>query len=227
MLIRSCSRRWRCTPSRWSCVGTGSGCRRPWGGRRPRRLPTLYRRGPSAGGLARSVPTPGVDKFDGGRASAWADYDEDGDLDLVVIGHPALAYFRNDGTRFAERTQAAGLVLPDGGIGVQTADYDNDGDADCVRDAGWVVWRRRERALPKRWSGRLCRCDGSVGYGRSGVELLRGVERLSTATAISTSTWLTARARLGTRPMCSIAIGVTVPLPMWRKPLGWRTRGRR
>ena len=80
----------------------------------------------------------GVDKFDGGRASAWADYDEDGDLDLVVIGHPALAYFRNDGTRFAERTQAAGLVLPDGGIGVQTADYDNDGDADLyVTRDGW------------------------------------------------------------------------------------------
>ena len=80
----------------------------------------------------------GVDKFDGGRASAWADYDEDGDLDLVVIGHPALAYFRNDGVRFAERTQAAGLVLPEGGIGVQTADYDNDGDADVyVTRDGW------------------------------------------------------------------------------------------
>ena len=80
----------------------------------------------------------GVDKFDGGRASAWADYDEDGDLDLVVIGHPALAYFRNDGARFAERTQAAGLVLPEGGIGVQTADYDNDGDADVyVTRDGW------------------------------------------------------------------------------------------
>ena len=21
---------WRCIPSRWSCAGTGSGCRRPW-----------------------------------------------------------------------------------------------------------------------------------------------------------------------------------------------------
>ena len=90
------------------------------------------RRGPLAGGLARSVSEAGVDKFDGGRASAWADYDEDGDLDLVVIGHPALAYFRNDGARFAERTQAAGLVLPEGGIGVQTADYDNDGTPMCT-----------------------------------------------------------------------------------------------
>ena len=106
---------------------------------------------PASGAFADAVPQEtiggrfseigaevGVDKFDGGRASAWADYDEDGDLDLVVIGHPALAYFRNDGVRFAERTQAAGLVLPEGGIGVQTADYDNDGDADLyVTRDGW------------------------------------------------------------------------------------------
>ena len=136
------------------------------------------RRGLSADRFSEIGAEVGVDKFDGGRASAWADYDEDGDLDLVVIGHPALAYFRNDGVRFAERTQAAGLVLPDGGIGVQTADYDNDGGRGFVRNPRWVVWRRCECALSKRRSGCFCRCDGSGGHGRSGVELLRGVERL-------------------------------------------------
>lgn len=80
----------------------------------------------------------GIDKKDGGRSSAWADFDADGDLDLVALGHPDLAYYRNDGARFSDQTQNAGLLLPLGGIGAQVADYDNDGDADLyiTRD-GW------------------------------------------------------------------------------------------
>ncbi len=80
----------------------------------------------------------GVDKLDGGRSSAWADFDGDGDLDLVALGHPDLAYYRNDSGRFAETAREAGLHLPSGGIGAQVADYDNDGDPDLyiTRD-GW------------------------------------------------------------------------------------------
>ncbi|NKB66493.1 MAG: hypothetical protein GKR89_05490 [Candidatus Latescibacteria bacterium] len=90
------------------------------------------------GGFVEIGADAGVAKVDGGRASAWADYDDDGDLDLAVIGHPGLAYYRNDGSGFSERTQQSGLSLPPGGIGIQTADYDNDGAADLyiTRD-GW------------------------------------------------------------------------------------------
>ena len=79
-----------------------------------------------------------VDKMDGGRSSAWADFDGDADLDLVALGHPDLAYYRNEGIRFVESSLKIGLNLPEGGIGAHVADYDNDGDADLyiTRD-GW------------------------------------------------------------------------------------------
>ncbi len=98
----------------------------------------IARRGRLPGHFVEVAATLGVDKMDGGRSSAWADFDDDGDLDLAVLGHPELAYYRNDGDRFVERTDAAGLRLPKGGIGLQTADYDNDGDADLyVTRDGW------------------------------------------------------------------------------------------
>lgn len=119
---------------RWHLQWVGAVLGRPASGAFADAVP----QGAIGGRFSEIAAQAGVDKFDGGRASAWADYDEDGDLDLVVIGHPKLAYFRNDGARFAERTEAAGLDLPDGGIGVQTADYDNDGDADLyVTRDGW------------------------------------------------------------------------------------------
>ena len=79
-----------------------------------------------------------VDKMDGGRSSAWADFDGDADLDLVALGHPELAYYLNKGTHFVESSSKVGLNLPEGGIGAHVADYDNDGDADLyiTRD-GW------------------------------------------------------------------------------------------
>jgi len=84
------------------------------------------------------APEVGVDRRDLGRGSAWADYDGDGDLDLFTMGHFAgTALYRNDGGRFTDRAEEAG-VAGSAGMGCVFADYDNDGDPDLyvVRD-GW------------------------------------------------------------------------------------------
>ena len=65
-----------------------------------------------------------------GRAAAWGDYDNDGDLDLYVANYGgANKLFRNDGGTFADATSGP---LGDTGYGTDVAwgDYDNDGDLD-------------------------------------------------------------------------------------------------
>ena len=74
-----------------------------------------------------------------GMGVAWADYDDDGDLDLFVANDSVPNFlFRNqgDGT-FREVALLAGVAVnEDGreqaGMGVDFADYDNDGDLDLV-----------------------------------------------------------------------------------------------
>jgi len=85
-------------------------------------------------------------------ASAWGDYDNDGDLDLLLTGlttgfpegSPAATVYRNDGGNFVSVN--AGLAGVIGG-NVAWGDYDNDGDLDILMSGiafsstGTTIWR--------------------------------------------------------------------------------------
>ncbi len=74
-----------------------------------------------------------------GSGSAWADYDNDGDVDLFVTNHGGANYlYRNDGDtdsdglpNFTDEAVAMGVDDPTGnGLSAVFIDYDNDGDQD-------------------------------------------------------------------------------------------------
>jgi len=65
-------------------------------------------------------------------ASAWADYDEDGRIDVFVandFGDDALYRNRGDG-KFEDVAPSAGLADPANGMSADWGDYDNDGRLD-------------------------------------------------------------------------------------------------
>jgi hypothetical protein len=77
-----------------------------------------------------------------GSGTAFFDYDNDGDQDLLLVnsswfpGHeqpttPTLALYQNDGSgQFTDVTREAGLAINCYGMGVAAGDYDNDGWTD-------------------------------------------------------------------------------------------------
>lgn len=86
----------------------------------------------------------GLEGLSGGIAS-WADFDRDGDLDLVVTGAsasgPLTRLYRNDGGSFADI--GAGMQDVQQGV-VAWGDYDGDGDLDLLL-GGWdgAAWITR------------------------------------------------------------------------------------
>ena len=81
-----------------------------------------------------------MDKVDCGRGSAWGDYDNDGDLDIVAVGtYQPHALYRNNGDgTFNNVAAEAGIADPRGGWGSLFADYDNDGYPDLyITRGGW------------------------------------------------------------------------------------------
>ena len=90
-----------------------------------------------------------------GNGVAWFDYDNDGDLDALLVNGSTLAHmktggdrmtdlYRNDGTgRFVNVSSETGLTRRGWGTGVCVADYDNDGFVDVYITAFGpnVLWR--------------------------------------------------------------------------------------
>jgi hypothetical protein len=72
---------------------------------------------------------------DGGRSTghSWADFDNDGDLDLYVCnyGHNNFFYVNNGGGSFG-RVTATLIIHPGNSNAGNWADYDNDGDLDLI-----------------------------------------------------------------------------------------------
>ncbi len=84
------------------------------------------------GGATFSRVTSGVivTEIKWSTAAAWADYDNDGDLDIIVSNYGTNSLFRNDNGTFNKVT--TGEIATDNynTYGVSWADYDNDNDQD-------------------------------------------------------------------------------------------------
>jgi enediyne biosynthesis protein E4 len=109
-----------------------------------------------------------------GNGAAWFDYDNDSDLDALIVqpstlerladgGDPMVALYRNDGDgMFADVTAGSRLTRRGWGTGVCVADYNNDGFEDVYITAFGpnVLWRNRgdgtfsatTQAADRRWS---------------------------------------------------------------------------
>ncbi len=114
------------------------------------------------------APELGVDRFDGNGTCSWADYDNDGDMDLFLAGAGTfMAVFRNDGKRFTEVTREVGLADVPSGYSLNLVDYDGDGHTDL-----YVTYNGWNGPMPNRLfrnqDGRFVDVSASSGLGDEG-----------------------------------------------------------
>jgi hypothetical protein len=63
---------------------------------------------------------------------AWGDYDNDGDLDILLSGNGASKVYKNEGNNIFSELTVTGLSPTDAGASVSWGDYDNDGYLDIL-----------------------------------------------------------------------------------------------
>ncbi|MEL6820899.1 MAG: FG-GAP-like repeat-containing protein, partial [Calditrichota bacterium] len=91
-------------------------------------------------------------------ANNWADFDNDGDLDVYVTndgGTPAFYYVNNGDGTFTRDTQNVIVALNAGQSGASTGDYDRDGDLDLfvysIAPAGRGLYRNESEGNGNSW----------------------------------------------------------------------------
>jgi PKD repeat protein len=78
-----------------------------------------------------SISLPGVSY----SSAAWGDYDNDGDLDIILSGSYTTKIYKNNGNNtFSEQTGISIIGIASGSV--NWGDYDNDGDLDILL-TGW------------------------------------------------------------------------------------------
>ena len=104
---------------------------------------TLYRNNRD-GTFADVTDAAGIDVRGWAMAPAWADYDNDGRLDLLITAYGHNVLYHNDGNgRFSNRSAASGIGTPEGfWTGAAWGDYDRDGYLDLYV-TGYVQYTTR------------------------------------------------------------------------------------
>lgn len=131
--------------------------------------------GPGCGGwcFSEAATEVGLDLHMNAMGLASSDYDGDGDLDVYVTnGARGMALLRNDGGRFTNVVEDAGVNIGDdmghltNAWGVAFLDYDNDGWPDI-----YVVAEGRNRLFRNLGNGRFSDTAESVGVDDTGAGL--------------------------------------------------------
>ncbi|MEP7366801.1 MAG: VCBS repeat-containing protein [Acidobacteriota bacterium] len=120
----------------------------------PSGLPNRLYRNNGDGTFTDATAAAGLAVLDDTRSALFADIDNDGDQDLILITASQPLLFRNDGTGRFTLDRQSGLVIPEAEAGSFTsaaiADYDNDGWLDlyiCSYDF-WHPGRKYNAPTP-------------------------------------------------------------------------------